>query len=176
MPIIRNMAGLTSDSKPHPSIKVGRIKRNTPQEVLQHKMEVADALEKSLDEWWENEKMQSALQKTELALYTYADYYWFPYWNEEKQDVCIEPISPRRVHRDPNCDNIADSDYVVIDFFRSRSKMYSQFGEEKCKDLNFSDFKEIVDGEYSSAPNEESQEITKVYRNVCKLELYMERE
>lgn len=179
-PIIRNMVGLTSDPRPHPSAKLGRMPEETPQEIVKQKLELANDVEKSLDEWWEDHQMQSSLQKTLLSLYTYADFFWMPYWSVEKNDVCIELLSPRRIYLDPNNDNVGESDYAVVVFYRSRAKMYEQFGEEKCKDLKYSDYKETIDVEGAYDGNIGSSSgagstVTQIHANVCKVLLYMDK-
>ena len=172
-PIIRNMVGLTTDQQPHPSVKLGRVKKDTPKEAVAGLVELGDKLEKSLDEWWEDEQMQTSLQRVTLGLYAYADYFAMPYFSPEKGDVCVYELSPRRVKIDPNADNIADSDFAVVEFYRDRSKMYSQFGKDKCKEIVFADHREIRDFERDGG---EEDSDTKMMKNVCKLELYMEKE
>ncbi len=173
-PIIRNMVGLTTDPRPHPSVKLGRVKKNTPKEVIQELVDLGDRLEKSLDDWWEDERMQSSLQRVVFGLYTYSDYFLMPYFDPEKGDVCVYELSPRRVKVDPNAERASDGDYVVVEFYRSKLQMYAQFGQEKCKDIKFADYREVRDFEREDGGEEDSE--TKVLKNVCKLELYMEKE
>lgn len=177
LPIIRNMVGLTSDPRPHPSCKLGRLPKDAPQEDIKQLLELANATEESLDEWWEDNKMQSLLQRTLLGLYTYSDYFWLAYWNPDDKDACMEPFSPRRVLLDPNCDDVGKADYAIVYFYRSRAKMYEQFGEEKCKDLKYADYKEVIDVEMSGDnSNSPSNGTVQIYANVCKLKLYMEKD
>ncbi len=172
-PIVRNMVGLTTDSRPHPSVKLSRIPKDMSREEIQGLMETGDKLEHSLDDWWEDERMQSALQRIVLGLYTYSDFFLVPYWDEERGDVCVYEASPKHIKLDPNADRASEGDCFILEIFRSKSKMYAQFGEEKCKDLVFSDHKELREFERDGVENDSN---TKLMKNVCKLEIYIERE
>lgn len=169
--IIRNMTGLTTDPRPHPSVKIGRISKQMLRDDIQKKMELGDKLEQSLDEWWEDERLQSWLQRMVFGLYTYSDFFAMPYWDDDKEDVCIYELSPRRVKIDPNCDRVTEAQYVIIDFYRTKAQMYKQFGEEVTKNVKYSDYKEITDAEREDYPQPDSN--TKIMKNVCKLELYV---
>ncbi len=173
--IIRNMTGLTTDQKPHPSVKLVLPTKNMSKVDVDNLLDLGDKLERSLDDWWETKKMQSWFQRLVFGLYTYSDMYAFPYWNKDENDVDLLAFNPRRVKIDPNSDEVEES-YIIIDFYRTKAQLYGQFGEEKVKkaNLKFADHVEIRDYEREDTTGEDAN--TKVMKNVAKMELYMEKE
>lgn len=171
-PIIRNMTGLVTDSRPHPGVKITNLKKGIPRDTISELLETGDNLEKDLNNWWDDNKMQSKFQRIVFAQQTYADFFVMPFWDARRNDVWVELLHARRVAIDPNASEVDDSDYAVVDFFKSRSYMYKEFGKEKCKDITFMDYEEakIYDNEAGDAGQ------YKLMKNVCKLELYMEPE
>lgn len=177
-PLLRNMTGLTTDPKPHPSVKLVADTKDMQQDEKEELLELGDKLERSLEDWWETEQMQTELQKIVLSEYLLSDLFVMPYWSMEKDDVCVYPLSPKRVKIDPNCDKASEAEYAVVDFYRSRRQMYAQFGKEKIQKLNikFADHFIEQDVPEVGKAGEAEQSGVRMYKNVCKLELYMEKE
>lgn len=170
-PIVRNMTGLVTDAKPNPSVRLVELGEEVTDELKDEMRDTAENLAVSLEEWWDGLKGQSKLQQWIFAVWTYSDYYLMPFWDTKEKEVQIEALKPNRVKIDPNADDICDADYVVADFYRSKQWMYEKYGAEKCKEIQFSDYSEIrIDDDAADQPSE------KLLKNVCKLELYMERE
>lgn len=173
-PIIRNMTGLITDSRPHPSIKLTEIEENTPQEIIQKLLQNGDNLEKSLNNWWDDFQMQSRFQQITFSMQAYADFFVFPFWDDEcSKDVQIELIHPRRVAIDPNAASIREAEYVVVDFFKSRQWMEAHYDKEKLKEVVYMDYSEARLYEMN---DEAPAQDYKMMKNVCRLQLYMERE
>jgi hypothetical protein len=171
-PIVRNMTGLVTDSKPNPAARVTDYKEEEMEDkiFIKAKQQVADTLSSYLEEWWDNNKGQSLLQRWVMGLWTYADFYVFPFWDSKRKKVGLESLKPSRVKIDPNADGIDDADYVVVTFYKSRQWMYGRFGEKKCKDISFADYSELKVDEDIDLDNEHKSKL----KNVCRLELYME--
>jgi len=167
-PIVRNMTGLVTDSKPNPSVRIVDIHEETPEAERKIMNKTADNLGVSLEEWWDGMKGQSKLQQWVFGMWLYSDYYVMPYWDEKLKQVMVEAIKPSRVHIDPNADEVCYADYIIIDFYRSKQWMWGKYGKDKCKDVMFADHNEL------NISFEDSNSSEETLKNVCKLQLYME--
>ncbi|MEK7578734.1 MAG: hypothetical protein AAB456_03410 [Patescibacteria group bacterium] len=171
-PVVRNMTGLLTDSRPNPSVRLSNISDETPDEEKEKLRDMANNLAANLEEWWDDIRGQSRLQQWIMGAWTYADYFIFPYWDSRLKEVAVEAVKPTRVKIDPNADDIHTADYVIVDFYRSRQWMHNKYGKEKVANLHFSDYSEVrLDDQPDINPNH-----NQLLKNVAKLELYMEPE
>lgn len=170
-PIIRNMTGLVTDSKPNPSVRLVGLEENLPEDKKEEMRTTASNLSISLEEWWDDIRGQSKFQRWIMAMWTYSDFYVMPFWNNKIKEADLEPLKPNRVRISPNASEIEDADYVIVDFYRSKQWMYGRYGKDKCKGLSFADYSEMrIDDDLGLTDTAE------LLKNVCKLQLYMEAE
>lgn len=171
-PIIRNMTGLVTDSKPNPSVRLVSLDEGLSEEQKEEMRRTASNLSISLEEWWDDIRGQSKLQQWIMAMWTYADYFVMPFWNNKTKEVDLEPLKPNRVHISPNANEIEEADYAVVDFYRSKQWMTGKYGADRCKELNFADYSEMRLDDDQTGTDENGH----LLKNVCKLQLYMEAE
>lgn len=174
-PIIRNMAGLLTDVKPKPAIKVVKLGANADKQIIEQYLELADNTEKSLEDWWENNKMQSRLQRLVLSLFIVDDFFLMPYWSTEKDDVDVHPVHPRDIRIDPNAAEMDEAEYAIVDLYKSRKWIKAQFPDlpkDEAKKITYMDYTEAQTQEAVDASNKEYKRL----KSVARVELYMEPE
>lgn len=174
-PIVRNISGLTTDVKPTPGTKLVKLHKGIPKEKIQIMLDTAEQLEQSLDDWWEDNNMQSELQSYVFSANTFADYYVMPFFNTNTDDADTHPIHPGLVRIDPNATAIDNAEYVTVDLYKSRLWITQKFGENAIKDNDISFF-DYSEAKHLGVENEYSESESKKMKSIAHVILYMEPE
>lgn len=175
-PILRNMTGLVTDVKPTPGVKIIETDEEMQAEEIEMMMQTADDLEKSLNEWWEDNNMQTTLQEIVFSMQAFDDYFVMPYWDANLKDVLMHLVHPRHVRIDTAADCLYNAEYIAVDLYKSYKYCLDKWGEEKLENISFMANDEAPTSEYDGGAIRDNENDYKSYRNLAHIVLFMEGE